>query len=297
MAYQCTKCTFTAPSYYKLTKHCKQEHLFVKDEYKCDKCSKVLSSKQSLDTHKESCIGLNALQCKFCKKQLCNKVSKCRHQKICKMANKEDLQPEPDQPHHNVNNSNNLNINGDNNIIHNIITNNNNTVNNVTNNNYTVKFELEHNQVTPFISSHITPEEFKIIIDKYFDVKKNRSHLLLLDVYNSKLFTIPENRCIKKTNIKSKKCKVHTGNGAWMVMEDNLFVEKLVIDLAKTFADTLQNSEDKIIPIEFYNKRIYTLRGKTEHLTGTIFQDEKELIQELNQVINNTMSLILNYSK
>ena len=47
--------------------------------FSCKYCSKVLSTKQRLDSHEKACNGLNPLQCPTCKVFLPNAVAKSRH--------------------------------------------------------------------------------------------------------------------------------------------------------------------------------------------------------------------------
>ena len=47
--------------------------------FSCKYCSKVLSTKQRLDSHEKACNGLNPLQCPTCKVFLSNAVAKSRH--------------------------------------------------------------------------------------------------------------------------------------------------------------------------------------------------------------------------
>ena len=53
-------------------------------KFQCEKCTKILSSNQSLKYHIEICKGVkNSLQCPICKELFNNRTSKLRHLKNC----------------------------------------------------------------------------------------------------------------------------------------------------------------------------------------------------------------------
>lgn len=62
-----------------------KNELIIDNGFKCNKCSKFLSSKQNLNNHLKICKGiLNPLECHLCHKILSNSSSKSKHLKRCK---------------------------------------------------------------------------------------------------------------------------------------------------------------------------------------------------------------------
>jgi hypothetical protein len=285
MTFQCKQCEHIASSYYYLKKHILSEHL-TENQYTCEKCNKSLSSKQKLDNHLRHCNGVLSLQCPYCKKEFKHRNSKCRHLKKCSQKVQTN------------------NIASQTDIVNNVTINNNcnNTTNNITNNitntqNITIKFEVANNKECEFISSHITAEDIKNIIDNYYDLGNKYLHLDILNMYNNKLFDIPQNRCIKKTNSRSKYSKIHMGDNKWNFVIDRNVYDKLVMDTSKNFIHKLDETENSIKSKSEFLKKLYFLRGKTDPFTGRIYEDEKELTEELNIAKNNIKCAVLNYSK
>ena len=51
----------------------------IKEEYKCSKCNKCLSTKAYLKKHEAKCNGLHSLQCPTCLKFFSDSSAKCKH--------------------------------------------------------------------------------------------------------------------------------------------------------------------------------------------------------------------------
>lgn len=90
--FNCSKCVYQTNKKFNLNRHITSKH---KENYnintndtndnKCDKCNKILSSKQYLNNHLLNCNGVsNPLECHICHKILANRGSKSSHLKICK---------------------------------------------------------------------------------------------------------------------------------------------------------------------------------------------------------------------
>jgi len=171
-----------------------------------------------------------------------------------------------------------------------------NTTNNITNNNYinVIQFEFDKKKHTQFISSHISIDEIKELIDKYFDLRDKYNHLDILNIYYDKLFHIPENKCIKKTNLRSPYSQVHKGQNKWSTMLDRNIYDKLVIDTTKNFVNKL-NETDNAINTSFQNK-IDKIRGHSDNLIYHIFDDEKDLLRERQIAKDNLKCNIFNYT-
>ena len=112
--FNCTECNYTSDRKLNLLSHTQRKHsrelkpeesintkvLIIEvveevdevvDKFKCEKCTKVIKSKQGLKYHIKVCKGvLNSLECHYCHKVLSHSSSKAKHIKTCK-ANKQQL--------------------------------------------------------------------------------------------------------------------------------------------------------------------------------------------------------------
>jgi len=73
----------------------------IKEEYKCSKCNKCLSTKAYLKKHEAKCSGLHPLQCPTCLKLFASANSKSNHRKNvkCKAPNELLCQEIQEKPH------------------------------------------------------------------------------------------------------------------------------------------------------------------------------------------------------
>lgn len=223
-------------------------------DFTCTLCKKTLSSKQRLISHQQKCDGLQSLQCKFCKKFYYHAQSKHRHQKQCKMKNIESPQEKLtlSQAIENTNIYNNV-----------------------------ISFELSSINHTPFNSSHITTDIIKRIIDDFYYSDDDCDYWNILNEYNHTLFTLSENKCIKKTNRISNISQVHIGNGYWKFIKDNILLNKLIIDIIKSFHDKITECENKFLPLRAYNKKLYHVLELTQNLIDNKSHDFDRAKQSL----------------
>ena len=110
MVYSCNKCSYTTNRKSNLNNHLKRkipcstliddksndttictpcdpssnDNVKLPTSFKCSKCDKVLTSKQNLDNHEETCDGLHPLQCNICLKMFASKFGKYQHKKNVK---------------------------------------------------------------------------------------------------------------------------------------------------------------------------------------------------------------------
>lgn len=293
-------------------------HILGIMSFTCDRCKKVLTTKQGLQRHENICTGIHPLECKYCFKFLSNIKTKYKHSLICKFNPKNNPEENPVDRHlehidDSISNSQTINNNTtNNNITNNNTTNYNTTNNNTTNNNIThnnitnnttinnnyinlVKFESNKNHYTQLISPNIAIDEVKALLNHYCDLRNKYSHLDILRMYSHKLFDIPENRCVKKTNLNSKYSKVHLGNNQWSTIPDRNVYDKLVMDTTRTFIDNLNRvDEEKSIHIQKnIQDKINNIRHKTDHLQYCFYDDhEKEYIKEKNIASEDMKCLI-----
>lgn len=262
MSLTCSKCTYEAPTYYRLQQHIQKEHNNI--VYKCEECTKIFLCKLGLDKHKRTGCkskSLNPLECKYCFQIFNNRSTKCRHLKVCpcktEEADVESVEELPEEP-------------------------------DVT----TVVFEPRISKCTPFVTTHITNEDMKSIIFDYYNDKKKNRHLIVFLEYAKQIWKYPDNRCVVKPNIKLSSSKVHCGNNEWERYKDEDVIEKLRIDIAKHFMKHLENIEDETRYT--LTKRINTLRGDLEFLTDDVFEDEHStIIKETKYVEDRIMNFVL----
>lgn len=89
------------------------EHDENSKKYKCDKCSKFLSSKSYLKKHQAICNGLNSLQCPICFKFFSSASTKSEHKRNVKCKPPEEaqnMQPQNVTINNNINITNNVQI-------------------------------------------------------------------------------------------------------------------------------------------------------------------------------------------
>ena len=296
----CKYCGITETSYYQLNKHIAKDHQELTNKNECNKCKKELTSKHTLARHMKTCNGLSSLQCEYCQKALSNAYSKYRHKKVCqkkekeddKEANKEEINTLPS-----ITNNNNYavgNLEGDHNTVNstnniNNITNYN--TNNITNNNNSIMlFDKDS-----YISFDASSMDIEDNVSKV-DCTDDRSHIGALYNFSNILFSIPKNRCVKKTNLKMRHSKVHTGDNRWETLDDSFVYDKLVKDISITLMNKLDECEDSGT-IKGVNKRkLHYLRGKTEPFTNKIYDDEIDLIRQLRIIKTNIKNILHSYS-
>lgn len=262
MSLYCSKCTYNAPSYYKLQQHIQKEHNNV--VYKCDECNKLFVSKLGLDKHKSSVCSkihsVSPLECKYCFQVFNNRSTKCRHMKVCQC-----------RPDNEVDCA----------LVVQVVE----TVR-------PVVFETRVSKCTQFITSHITNDDMKSIIFDYYNEKKKHRHLFVFLEYAKRILRHTDNRCIIKPNIKIPSSKIHTGNGEWERYADDDVMEKLRIDIARSFMKQLEGIEDESKHI--ITKRIHSLRGQLEFLTDDVFDDEHNaIIVETKYVRERIINFVL----
>ena len=193
-------------------------------QYCCDKCNKYLKTKQGYEIHYQNCTGIQSLECPYCHRLFDNRKAKYKHVHKCICKPQEDPQEDPrEDPQEDPREDPQEDPP-------------------IVNSQDTIIFELCKNKDTQFISSHITAEEFTEII-RHFDAKNKYDYLQVLNVYYNMLFSIPENKCVKKTNLRSTYSQLHQGGNKWQTHPDHYMYDKLIIDISKSFLNKLNNSD------------------------------------------------------
>ena len=235
--------------------------------HQCKKCHKKYSTKGNLTAHSSICKGIiKTLECEFCKKTYSNNQSKARHLLICK--EKALI----------INNDNSI-TNNDKSITNNNTTNNDNSTtindNSVTNNNTTIiNLNLNKNNITPFITDHITD---KRIIDLFKE--SGRDKKLFCSLFIDTIWSEKRNRCMIKTNMKNNFLQVLGIEDKWVNMFDKIAVCKYLVDICHTGTDLINQYTDKIckrIKKEYIDKNYQYL----EDMTTCNIDDNEENINK-----------------
>jgi hypothetical protein len=259
--------------------------------YKCDKCNKTFTRNYNLLRHINICKGLsNNLVCHLCHKLFSTSSAKSRHLKICKINN--------DIVHYN---KDIICENGLYNITYNITNNitNNNTINNTINNNTIniIAFDKKLKIPTPFITNHIPENDlYAMLLDS---IKDENNVSKLFSEFFKRIYDNEENRCIKKTSLKSDVSKIHAGDGEWRTMLDNEIYEKLVKDVSTNLKNKIDENDDDIKKL--FKKHLLTnvqiLYDIIDTYTDKIYDDEKGLLKSLKHIIKKLKCIVLDYTK
>jgi hypothetical protein len=252
---------------------------------KCNKCNKILSSKQYLNKHVLICKGIsNPLECHICHKIFANSGSKSTHLKMCKFKLSLINNEKQSTP-----------ING---IINNTI---NNITNNITNNIDNIDNSINTSNITNIIvfnpnnpngksfkTDHINLE----FISKLLKIKEEDA----LSLYTKKILDNPENRCIKKTNMRSTFSEIYVGNNKWNSYYDNDIYPKFICEISNCLCELLV---DKISTKNIINKLIEFLDYMSDYgycndddIKNKINKKHKELIQRIKAIVYNLRNFI-----
>ena len=214
----------------------------------CDICEKNLSSKRNYLNHKEKCKGfINPLQCIYCNEVFTLGPAKYRHQKTCKVRiPSTDLTIPQGQGNTIIGTNTNNNIQTQNNIEN--LTQNNNIE--TQNNNVTlVIYNTDANKSDNFIKNHISHDELKNILKITNGDIDDEKKVTMVEEYMRNLLKNPDNRCIKKTNMRDIHSKIHTGDNNWITKTDKEIYPKLTCNIADGLSELIQirNNEKSMI--------------------------------------------------
>ena len=254
--FNCSQCLYKTDKKYNFNRHMMSKHNnidnnnFVIDNKntmncnetinknnQCEKCLKILSSKQYLNKHLLICKGVsNPLECHFCHKILANSGSKCTHLKICKLKEneeKEDLEVSKlkEEEKEDLNKELIENLNQQIQIIENQINNNNSNNNNCNNtncNNITYNINLvaydKKEERIDYDTSHLTENFMYKLTTRHPDDA--------FYYYCIRLFENHNNRMVLKTSMRNSFSKVHVGENNWEKLLDKYIYDKVVNNIA-----------------------------------------------------------------
>ena len=226
----------------------------VCNDKQCNKCNKILSSKQYLTKHLLICKGVsNPLECHLCNKILSDRTSKFNHLKICK--GKENSKELIITEKENNNKNEIITFNNTLNKINNITTNSNNVI--TTNYNINLISYNKEERTIEFDINHMN----KNLIYKLTTIHENDAY----DYFCYKLFENKNNQMIIKTNLRHIYSNVHLGFNIWEKILDNNIYHIIIYYIAKTIEKyilentTIEERDDrKLSEILFYIKMMYS---------------------------------------
>jgi hypothetical protein len=231
---------------------------------KCDKCDKILSSKQNYNKHIKICKGkINALMCRFCNKEFTFKSNKYAHQRICK----EKIQ----QPLTIIENQNNIR-----------------TQNNIQtqNNNNIIVFASETGAI-----EFIKTPEFNEKLQAFLE---GNNHIDNIKKYNKELLSIKNNQCIKKTNIKSTISKVHIGNNKWQTKTDEDVYPQMACNLADDMCTTIMQMKTRDRYKTF--ERILDCMSDNGYVADTK-EAQKEMVDNFKNIVKDLKLAVYDLNK
>ena len=278
---KCTLCSYITNKKYNLTRHNKiHEQLKITIDNKpkievnntrdnlCIKCNKLFANKYSLIRHYDICKGVSsAFECHYCYKKFKSLQSKHVHIKKCKIKYENKI---------NSNESNNIT-----NITNNISINNG-TINNISNTNIIIFDPIGINN-TVLKTDHINLE----FINKLLKIKEKDA----LTLYTKKILDNPDNRCIKKTNLRSMFSEVHVGENIWNTWYDTDIYPKFISEISNCLGNLLltkitnRNIIKKLLEfVDYMSEEGYC---NNDEISDEIKKDYKKQIQKTKAVIYN----------
>ena len=227
----------------------------VCNDKQCNKCNKILSSKQYLTKHLLICKGVsNPLECHLCHKILSDRTSKFNHLKICK--GKENSKELIITEKENNNKNEIITFNNTLNKINNVITTNS---NNVITTNYNINL-ISYNKEERTIEFDINHMN-KNLIYKLTTMHENDAY----DYFCYKLFENKNNQMIIKTNLRHIYSNVHLGFNIWEKILDNNIYHIIIYYIAKTMEKYIienttiqERDEKKLGDISYYIQMMYS---------------------------------------
>ena len=242
-------------------------------EYQCKKCYKSFNRNWSLQRHLTGCQGIkDKLSCEYCNKLFSHNKSRFKHYKVCLTkieVESKSLVPFDDkkdittQVASTIKNIHGYNIDTQNNI-----------QNQQNNNNIIVVYNPSG---TDFKKEHINQEAFIKKILQMVQPHTDRSFVL---DYGRELFNNPQNKCIKKDDLKSGHSEVHIGDNKWELKLDRALYPKLVNDLANNLSEMVYTNRSKI-PKQWFEKIIGFLDYMADD--GYINSDDREKKKRIEQ--------------
>ena len=204
-----------------------------KQIFKCDKCSKVLSSKRRLTEHISKCSGLHPLQCAICLKMFASAQGKYEHKKYVK-CNSQLITSSST-----INNTTTNSINNNTNNIDNSI---NKTINNTINLNFRGNFDTVTKEDIQQIISQLEKSEYIQMIQDNMKTGKYAVPRTIEHIYFNDNF--PNMQTLKKGRRNDKMVEVHV-NGKWEKRLVDDILKELIGKVEDYHSSYFKHLEDK----------------------------------------------------
>ena len=232
----CDFCDYKTNKRYNLTRHVEIKHIEQKNNLfeqknnlrilhnnQCEKCEKILSSKQNYNRHIQTCQGKrNLLECIYCKTIFSIPQARYRHQKICKIKLESTSTELILKPLDKLDIAQHIE----------------------TQQNIQTQQYVQNQQNITIVYD---PEKLELLNDHLQD--KLKSFLKHPDNktnfcdYSKELMGRKENQCIKKSNIRSSHSEVHIGNNNWELRLDKEIYPGLISNIADNFSECFNTDQ------------------------------------------------------
>ena len=176
--------------------------------FKCCECYKVFTTKRSLVRHmgSTSCKKIrHPNECSLCNNTFPTASAKSHHMKVCRIDDSNDTNPSVSVHTQNIQTQNNI------------------QTQQIINNNY-LTLNFGKDDIT-FLRDHISPDQFRKIWDR-----ENLAEAFT--EYSDALLERPENRLVKKSNLRCNYSSVHVGDGEWKMKHDKDVFPRLTFELS-----------------------------------------------------------------
>lgn len=256
----------------------------------CPSCYMKFHDIYSYQLHIPRCKHIsNPLQCPDCREVFSTRAAKSRHMKgRCPGP----LQEEEDDDAQSLSTPQITNINAE--TVHqNHIQNQNNIQNqniqNIqqqTNNNNINIMVFDRSNMIEFLVDHLNHKQLKQIFDT-----KDKDHSII--EYAKSIMERPENRLIKKTNLRCSYSKVHTGEDNWEVMGDEDVYPKVMKDISAQAWDLLRaKNEEK--EFQFQRQSFRTILETLEQLSdgGYCNSEDDDEVKEARRMFKHTVQML-----
>jgi uncharacterized C2H2 Zn-finger protein len=255
------------------------------NEYKCTLCDKTFNKKWILTRHEKVCKGKHetVLSCQYCHKHFSHKKSIYKHSKICMEKHQALTVKDSNLPKSGIhinNNSHNANIIGQQT---------NTTIKTQNNQNIIIVYNPDNME---FVKDKMDNATFKKIIEK----AQHAIDTQFIAEYSKGIFSIKENQCIRKEDLKANYSHVHIGDDKWELKLDKHVYPKLASNIANDMSNYLHTKKDHVRK-ELFGQLIRFLDYMADSgYINTDDVDEEKRIYDYYQDIIKELRLIL-YSK
>ena len=294
MIHSCLSCGYSTNIKCNMKRHCislhgeeydsnimigaKMENIGAKMEnnvLQCKKCNKILTQKRYLIKHQSTCTGVtNSLECYICHKIFETISAKCKHIKKCKeraLIIKEEHEVIPT----NIVNNNGIIIKEEPQVIP--INTTTNINNGIINNNTTINYNIviyKDDYPDNFSKNHITSPELKKTLKIIHRDLNDEKKVIMIEDYVRKLLINPDNRCIKKTNMRDAYSRVHIGDNNWISKPDTDLYPQLTCNIAEGLSDLIyiRNEEQRMIT----ELKLQELQNFLNYMTDNGYRNDED---------------------